>query len=110
VEASKIRHHFQTGVWDEKVHAMRTVAAARLCEVARAGGDDDHSSVATGDDDPLEICHCGSQRDLMDNDNFTHNVEIAILQFVDGRELTARVSAAKTHIIETVYHDWSVSG
>jgi hypothetical protein len=109
VEAGEIRHHFQSGVRDEEVYAVRTVAAARLCEVARARGDDNHTSVAAGEDDPLEVSHCSGQRDLMDNDNFTNNVEVAILQFVDGRDLTVRIGAAKTHIIKTVYHDRSVS-
>ncbi len=73
VEAGEIRHHFQTGVRDEEMYAVSTVAAARLREVSRAGGDDDHSSVAAGNDDPLEVCHSGSQRDLMDDDNFARS-------------------------------------
>jgi hypothetical protein len=109
VEAGEIRHHFQSGVRDEEMYAVGTVAAAGLREVSWAGGDDDHSSVAAGKADPLEVCHSGSQRDLMDDDNFANNVEIAILQFADGGNLSVRIGAAKTHIVKTIYHNRCIS-
>jgi hypothetical protein len=43
VEAGEIRHHFQSGVRNEEVHAVGAVAAAWLREVAWARGDDNHS-------------------------------------------------------------------
>jgi hypothetical protein len=109
VEAGEIRHHFQSGVQNEEVHAVGAVAAAWLREVAWARGDDNHSSVAAGEDDPLQVCHSGSQRDLVDDDNFANNLEIAILQFVVGRNLAVGIGAAETHIIKSIYHNRSVS-
>ncbi len=57
VKSSQVRHHFQTGIRDEKVDTVGAIAATRLCEVPRSGGDDDHAPVSAGYDDPLEVRH-----------------------------------------------------
>ncbi len=57
---------------------MGAVTAARLREVPRSRGDDDHTPVSAGQDDPLEVRHCCGQRDLVDDDNLPHQIEDSI--------------------------------
>ncbi len=88
---------------------MGAVTAARLREVPRTRGDDNHSPVSAGQDDPLEICHRGGQCDLMDDDYLADHVEITILQLAYSRDLSVRIGTAKTHIIKTVDHNRCIS-
>jgi hypothetical protein len=73
VKASQARHHFQTGIRNEKVDTVGAITATRLREVPRSRGDDNHTSVSAGQDDPLEVRHRCTQRDLVDDDNFPTN-------------------------------------
>ncbi len=57
---------------------MGAVTPARLREVPRSRGDDDHTPVSAGQDDPLEVRHRCSQRDLMDDNKLPDHVEDSI--------------------------------
>ncbi len=48
VQAGEVGHHLQAGLRDQDVGAVAGSTAARLRQVPRTGGDDDHSPGATG--------------------------------------------------------------
>ncbi len=109
VQVGEVSHHFQTGLWDEKMDTVAAPAAARLSEISWSQGNDDHPSIAKVQDDPLEICDRGSQRHLVDDHDLPDHVEGAVLLLAYCGELPVRVGAAETGIIQTINHDWRLS-
>ncbi len=57
------------------------------CQVPWAGSNNDHLSVATGQDDPLEVGDGGGQRHLVNHHNLTNHMKHAIILLADRREL-----------------------
>ncbi len=83
---------------------MAVAAATRLRQVPRARCDDNDSPIAASDDNPLQIGHRRSQRDLMDHHDLADRVEEAVLQFDDSRQLAIGVGAAETGIVQAINH------